>query len=69
MPKILEIKNAPDGMWVKVGMPGDFPSVVTLWTPEEKEDFRNSILMYAVQAAQETVFDRDIIDSIRSLMT
>jgi len=36
MPRILEIKEIENELWVRVGKPGDFPSGVSLWTTEEE---------------------------------
>jgi len=37
MPQIAQIKEIDGEVWVRVGVPGDFPSGITLWTPEEVE--------------------------------
>lgn len=37
MPKILEVKEIDNELWVRLGVPGEFESGVALWTPEEQE--------------------------------
>ena len=37
MPQILDLKEIDGELWACVGLPGDFPSGVALWTPEEQQ--------------------------------
>ena len=50
MPRILEFREFEEKLWVRVGVPGDFPNGAALWAPEEQEEFRTSILLEAIQA-------------------
>lgn len=69
MPRILEVRDIDGELWVRVGKPEDFLSGVTLWTLTEKKDFRNSVLKHAVQVAEETFRERNIVSAIRGLMS
>jgi len=44
MPKILEVDIKGDAIWVRVEQWREFPSPVTLWTEEEKKEFRERVL-------------------------
>jgi len=37
MPKIAELREIDGEMWCRVGVHGDFPSGIALWTPDEVE--------------------------------
>ena len=37
MPKILELKEIDSELWVRIGTVGDFPSGISLWTPDEEQ--------------------------------
>ena len=41
MPRILELREIDGEIWARVGVPGDFPSGVSLWTPDEQTNHRN----------------------------
>jgi hypothetical protein len=36
MPRIMELRVVDEELWAKIGRPEDFPSGVSLWTPEEQ---------------------------------
>ena len=50
MPKILEMSMIDDALWCRVGDFGDFPSGVTLWTPDEITAHRNTVIEEAFNA-------------------
>jgi hypothetical protein len=52
MPRILELKDIDGELWVRLGEPGDFPSGVALWTPEEQKR-EKELAVYAYIAEQE----------------
>lgn len=39
MPKTAETREIDGEVWVRVGVPGEFPSAITIWTPEEQRAF------------------------------
>ena len=43
MPEIAEIREIDGAIWVRVGVPGDFPSGVVLWTPDEAHAFAEGV--------------------------
>jgi hypothetical protein len=53
MPQLLEIKEIENAVWVRVGVPGEFPSGVTLWTPDEVKKFRNNTVKECVRLLTE----------------
>ncbi len=67
MPKILELKEIDFSLWARLGGPGDFPSGVALWTPDEQVKNRNDALEDAAQLADETPPWVDIAPLIRGL--
>lgn len=52
MPKILELKVINGNLWARLGQPSDFPSGVSLWTPDE-------------QAREKQLAGRDAIEALR----
>lgn len=48
MPQIAQIKEIDGEVWVRVGVPGDFLSGITLWTPEEVEAVKRD-LQYVIK--------------------
>lgn len=62
MPKILELKEIDSALWVRLGSPGDFPSGVALWTPDEQRHARNEALEDAARLADDAP---EIAEAIR----
>ncbi len=44
MPKALELSEIDGELWVRIGKPGDFPSGVEPWTPDEQKAAKRSVL-------------------------
>lgn len=55
MPRILDLKEIDGAVWARVGEPGDFPSGIALWTPDEVEQFRQKVVRGCVDAFAEAV--------------
>ena len=53
MPKILELKEIDSALWVRLGLLGDFPSGVALWTPDEQKHARDEALEEAARLADD----------------
>ena len=53
MPKIMELKEIDGALWARIGAPGDFPSGVALWTPDDQDREMNGILEVAARAADQ----------------
>ncbi len=55
MPKIAEIREIDGEVWVRVGKAGEFPSGITLWTPEEEKKKYQDGWHDAVEAMNDAV--------------
>ncbi len=64
MPQILEMKVIDDEVWTRLGKPGDFPSGVALWTPDEQTKNRDEALEDAARLADD---HPEVAEAIREL--
>lgn len=59
MPRIAELREIDGEIWCRVGVPGNFPSGIGLWTPDEVEKAkRDAVNAYILeQKAKEAIAD------------
>lgn len=53
MPKAMELKEIDGELWARVGKPGEFPSGVAMWTPEECKAFAEEQQKIALETIDE----------------
>lgn len=62
MPRIAELREIDGEIWCRIGKPGDFPSGIALWTPDEVERERQEAVNAYIleQRVKEALSDKEI---------